>query len=98
MTTEQNKSPPQHTVGPLWIDDDGFIAAGTGDSYQTIADTRSSPNAVADADFIVLACNSHYQLMAACEAALKDYEQYLPSAATVPSILRAAIAKARGQQ
>ena len=27
-----------HTPGPVWIDDDGCIAAGTGDEYVTIAD------------------------------------------------------------
>lgn len=33
MNTEQ-----KHTQGPWWRDDDGFIAAGSGDSYVTIAD------------------------------------------------------------
>lgn len=28
----------KHTPGPWWIDDDGFVAAGSGDTYATIAD------------------------------------------------------------
>jgi hypothetical protein len=27
-----------HTPGPWWIDDDGFVASGSGDTYTTIAD------------------------------------------------------------
>ena len=27
-----------HTKGPWWRDDDGFIAAGSGDTYVTVAD------------------------------------------------------------
>jgi len=28
----------KHTPGPWWIDNDGFIAAGSSDTYKTIAD------------------------------------------------------------
>ena len=28
----------KHTAGPYWRDDDGFIAAGSGDTYVTLAD------------------------------------------------------------
>lgn len=28
----------QHSPGPWWIDDDGFIASGSGDTYLTIAE------------------------------------------------------------
>ena len=31
-----------HTPGPYWRDDDGFIAAGNGESYVTIADCDCS--------------------------------------------------------
>lgn len=31
-------SPPLHTPGHLWIDDDGYIAAGTGDGYISVAE------------------------------------------------------------
>jgi hypothetical protein len=30
----------QHTSGPWWVDDDGFVASGSGDDYKTIADPR----------------------------------------------------------
>jgi hypothetical protein len=33
-------------------------------------------------------------LLAACQAALADYQQHIPSATTIPAILQAAIAKA----
>lgn len=34
----------KHTPGPWWRDDDGFIAAGSGDSYVTVADFDCSPD------------------------------------------------------
>ena len=27
-----------HTPGPWWIDDDGFVASGSGETYVTVAD------------------------------------------------------------
>jgi len=27
-----------HTPGPWWLDDDGFVASGSGDTYTTVAD------------------------------------------------------------
>ena len=30
----------QHTPGPWWLDDDHNVAAGSGDTYKTIADPR----------------------------------------------------------
>ena len=32
----------KHTPGPWWVDDDGFIASGTDETYRTIADPRCS--------------------------------------------------------
>lgn len=32
----------KHTPGPWWLDDDGFIASGNGDTYETIADPHCS--------------------------------------------------------
>jgi hypothetical protein len=29
-----------HTPGPWWLDDDGFVAAGSSDTYRTVADPR----------------------------------------------------------
>ena len=34
-----------YTPEPWWIDDDGFIAAGSGDDYSTVADPRCRPTA-----------------------------------------------------
>lgn len=35
-----NTMKTKHTPGPWWIDDSGFIAAGSSDTYKTIADPR----------------------------------------------------------
>lgn len=32
------KKATTHTPGPWWVDDDGYIAAGSGDTYVTIAE------------------------------------------------------------
>lgn len=37
-----------HTPGPWWRDDDGFIAAGNGDTYVTIADADCSRMDIAE--------------------------------------------------
>lgn len=37
-----------HTPGPWWRDDDGFLAAGSGDTYVTIADFDCSDDIDAD--------------------------------------------------
>lgn len=29
-----------HTPGPWWIDDDGFVASGNGETYVTVADSH----------------------------------------------------------
>ena len=77
---------PAHTPLPWWIDDDGFIAAGSGDDYQTVADPHCRPTVDcgdengANAAFIISACNSHYELLAAlkdCRAALHATKESL---------------------
>ena len=84
MTTEQNKSPPKaHEVTP-----DMLIEMGRANNTQSAERLQK----------ISRLEEINAQLLEACETALKDYEQHLPSATTVPGILHAAIAKARGQQ
>ena len=62
---------------PYWVDDDGFIAAGHGDDYQTVADPHCRPTADygpendANAAFFVHACNHHYELLIALERAFE---------------------------
>jgi hypothetical protein len=57
--------PHRHSPTPWWIDDDGCIAAGSRDSYVTIASVRypacrsALPTMRANAEFIVRACNAH---------------------------------------
>lgn len=59
----------------------------------------TSHNAFENAEFIARACNSHYELLAACEAALRDSTDFdndcLLSDAT-DELLAAAVAKAKG--
>jgi hypothetical protein len=63
----------RHTPTPYWIDDDGFVAAGSGDSYVTVADVHCRPSAdagdemEANAKFIVGACNAYHQLVEALD-------------------------------
>ena len=47
------------TPGEWWEDDDGFVAAGHGDSYRTVADARCdvAPFSDANTEFIALAHN-----------------------------------------
>ena len=45
--TNTDHTPPAtaHTPEPWWLDDDGFIAAGSGDTYSTGADPHCRPSA-----------------------------------------------------
>lgn len=68
-----------HTQGPYWRDDDGFIAAGTGDDYVTFCDTNCNNLDIDDREantaFIVKACNEYYrnkEVIGALVDALKD--------------------------
>ena len=57
------------TPGEWWEDDDGFVAAGHGDSYRTVADARCdvAPFSDANTEFIALAHNLMPQLFEAAE-------------------------------
>jgi hypothetical protein len=93
-----------HSPTPYWIDDDGFIASGSGDTYITVADVycRSRREAAdemdANAVFIVRACNAHDRLLAAAKNALKFLELpgYHGAGATADAALARAIACAEG--
>jgi hypothetical protein len=43
--TDDTQQAATHTPEPWWIDDDGFIAAGSGDTYCTVADPHCRPTA-----------------------------------------------------
>ena len=103
MTTEQNKSPPQHTVLPWHYDHQTkeiYILDDENEPCDVIADmeTFKTPidKAHTNADFIVRACNSHYELL----EALEKIERLLRGSpcAAAHSIACDAIAKAGGQQ
>ena len=62
----------KHSPLPFWIDDDHFIASGKNDEYLTVADPHASNDIdpceiEANAEFIVRACNNHYNLIEACD-------------------------------
>ena len=61
----------------LWRDDDGFIANGHGDDYQTFADTNVNDLDIDDrernTEFIITACNSYHDMY----EALKKEMQFL---------------------
>ncbi len=76
MTNDLNKSPPKHTPLP-WGNDQTVILWDDGDAYPPIADIitddiESPERPLADAEFIVRACNSHYELLSALNLA-HDY-------------------------
>ena len=46
MTNTENTSPAMpHNPEPWWLDDYGFIASGSGDTYCTVADPHCRPTA-----------------------------------------------------
>jgi hypothetical protein len=95
MPTEQNKSPP-YTPGPWWKDDHGFIAAGNGDTYVTIADFDCSNDiGIGEREANKnLALAAHDMLIALYHAQAEMLAFSMP----VPPSVTAAIAKARGKQ
>jgi hypothetical protein len=112
MTTEQNKSPPAHTALP-WLYDtqtaEIYIPDDEHEPCDVIADMEvlktPSHHANANGEFIVRACNSHYEMLDALEAVHTDIEldagNHLgaPGGSTeLSQMVEAAIAKARGQQ
>lgn len=52
----------EHTPGPWWRDDDGFIASGSGDTYLTVA----SPNCSNDIDIDEREANANLIAAAPC--------------------------------
>jgi hypothetical protein len=43
--TDQTQPATSHSPEPWWIDDEGFIAAGSGEPYATVADPQCRPTA-----------------------------------------------------
>lgn len=79
MTDELNKSPPAHTALP-WLYDSQtaeiYIADDEHEPCDVIADMEvlktPSDHANANGEFIVLACNSHYEFLEALEGIIGD--------------------------
>jgi hypothetical protein len=67
-----------HTPGPWWVDDDGFIAAGSGDDYVTIAEGLAPSDDLDEicANLTLLAAAP--DLLQAARCALADLEGILP--------------------
>lgn len=100
MTTEQNKSPPAHTPLP-WKADHLMITAGREMLAQLGISNNFQPprpyECEANAAFIVRACNSHYDLLAACEEFVRKVDAGEARSQNSYGQMKAAIAKARGQ-
>jgi hypothetical protein len=106
MTTEQNKSPPQHTALPWHYDHQTkeiYILDDENEPCDVIADmeTFKTPidKAHTNGEFIAHACNNHYEMLAALEACKKQLA-LLGDFAFVNLLTQynIAIAKARGQR
>ena len=72
--TGGGKMSAEHTPGPrqkgyIWVDDDGFIAHGTGDDYITVAEIIK-PEHVEPLTKII---DSHDALLEACKELLGDW-------------------------
>ena len=89
----------QHTPGPWWVDDDGFIAAGFGDDYKTIAEPRCMESrgneAEIDANAELIAAAP--DILAALQA-VADYWEGGDVPADIDTAMRAALKKAKGAQ
>jgi hypothetical protein len=68
----------QPTPGPWWLDDEGYIAAGSGESYVTIAEPIGvdMPATQSEANARLIAAAPELLLAAKC--ALADLEGILP--------------------
>jgi len=106
MTQHQNQSPPAHTPLPWKPSDSGIGIWSAGEPLgknkiisicSCDAVSRPKDENKANADFILRACNNHYELLQALEtllASLETNEQ--PGEADLYPV-RTAIAKARRQ-
>jgi len=91
----------KHTSGPYWRDDDGFIAAGSGDTYVTLADFDCSNDIdiderEANKDLFIAAP----ELLEACKEAHSLIHDLNQGGANNPEedILARAIAHAEGKE
>ena len=102
-------SPLPWSIDPLSIGTPWAIDAANGDQVcqtdQLVGDGLGSPQRLANAEFIVRACNAHDELLAACKVA-EDYVLHhlnapmgtrLVQRKAAIAALRAAIAKAEGR-
>jgi hypothetical protein len=96
-----------HSPGPWWVDDDGFIAAGSGDNYVTIAEGLAPSNDLDEITANLALLAAAPDLLQAARCALADLEGILPEfepsgdrehpAWQTIEELRAAIRKATGE-
>lgn len=93
----------KRTAGPWRADDNGdgthCITAGRG---ADVADTRSASNEPANAKFIVRACNSYDDMLAALETEVAVYagmdaDKFAPATAARIKAMRRAVMKAKGE-
>ena len=85
----------KHTPGPWWLDDDGFIASGDGDTYETIADPHCSDLDIDEREANASLIAAAPELLEALEHITQTPEyKYLYPGTT--SLIEEAIAKAKG--
>lgn len=94
LEARKDKSPPTHTPGPWYIEDGRIYGQEARDDY-LICDLAPGNQGInetdeANAEFIVRACNSHYELLETLERILEG-----DLMSNMEEIVLAVIAKAR---
>jgi hypothetical protein len=73
-----NKQRTQHTPGPWWVDDDGCIAAGSGESYVTVAQGLAPSDDLDEITANLTLLAAAPDLLQATRCALAELEGIMP--------------------
>lgn len=95
----------KHTPGPWWLDDDGFVASGSGDTYATVADPHCGDRDIDERESNARLIAAAPELLAALQSVMTWWAESVPPNGAdddmPPQIFdaaHAALAKATGEQ
>jgi hypothetical protein len=100
----EGQNHPRRTPGPWTVSADGRTIIAVDLSHVAYIPKWAQTDGPANAEFIVRACNSHYDLLAALTLAVETirarqgiwFPTHEPSMTAMTAIINAAIAKAEG--